>query len=332
MNILILKDGDISSAIMATPALRALHEKGHDIYLLINSGPDAPEIEKIFEDAEYIKEVKGFNSTREKNGDTIISWTVQRSIDICIELFPPGSSFKWLYPYLHCDVIRRAPKELPADKHEVDFDLEMVADLLGESSSTLYDIPRYKFDSVDDILSESKDKIRVIICPNFKKNGIDLKKSWGVGNYAKLINLLPPDFQAILVDDSDGIGVCNFIKHLAPQSVNLAGSLSLKECIAIIDLADVVISNNSYFAHLASGLNKLLMVFFDEKSLEKSRPIGPKAIILKPTAPEHECSPMSPQCGCYCIASIPPESVYNAIVKYILPEIDKEKKVQPIGV
>ena len=51
MNILILKDGDISSAIMATPALRALHEKGHDIYLLINSGPDAPEIEKIFEDA-----------------------------------------------------------------------------------------------------------------------------------------------------------------------------------------------------------------------------------------------------------------------------------------
>jgi ADP-heptose:LPS heptosyltransferase len=186
--------------------------------------------------------------------------------------------------------------------------------------------------TTDILLSPFEDKIKVVICPNYCKDNVDVKNNWGIENYERLINLLPDDFKTFLIDDSDGIGVCNHIKHLAPNTLNLAGLLTFEESMAIINLADIVVSNNSYFAHIAAGLDKHLMVFFNEKFIERSRPVGAKTVILKASAPDHKCQPTTIYNGCFCIGSIPPESVYNAMVKHILPEIDKEKKVQPIGV
>jgi ADP-heptose:LPS heptosyltransferase len=332
MNILILKEGDLGSTIMLTPTIKALNKQGHNVYLIICAGPESSNITNLLYDFEYIEGVRGFDSTRERNGDHTIAWIMQKDIDMCLESYPAGEGFKWLYPYLNCASIRRAPKNTKDIQHEVDVNLGMVRDLISGDCSSLYNVPRYKIDTIDDLFLPYKNKIKVIICPNYKKDGIDIKKHWGVKNYARLINLLADDYQAILIDDSDGIGVCNYIKHLAPKVLNWAGMFTIKECIAAMNFADVIIANNSYFAHIATGIDRPLMAFFDTKSLELSRPIGPKAIILKAEAPEHNCASTSAHDGCFCIGAIPADNVYNAIVKYILPEIDKEKKVQPVGV
>ena len=332
MNILILKDGSPSSSLMLTPVLKALSSSGHSVYLLINSGADFPNMEGLFNDLEYVDGVKGFDATKEKNGDATIAWIVSNKIDVCIESFPSNTGFKWLYPYLDCEAIIRAPRISETHNHEVDINLEMVKNIIGENPSSLYDIPHYSFKHIDALLAPFEDKVKVVVCPSFKKDGIDVKKNWGIENYARFINLLSNDFKVILVDDYEGIGICNHIEHLAPAALNLAGLLNLEECMAAIDSADVVISNDSYLAHLAAGLDKFLMVFFRDDEIEKRRPVGPKTIILKANANEHKCFPASDHDGCFCIGSIPPESVYNAVVKYILPELDKEKKAQPIGV
>jgi len=332
MNILFLKEGDLGGVLMLTPAIRALNKQGHKVYLVVSAGSESDNIQNLLYDFEYIEDVKGFNSTKERNGDNTIAWIVQKKIDICIQSYPGGEGFKWLYPYLNCESIRRAPKKIKDVQHEVDVNLEMVKDLVDQDCGSLYSIPHYKIDVVDNLFDSYKDKIKVILCPNYKKDGVDIKKHWGIVNYARLINLLSDDYQAILIDDSDGIGVCNHINHLAPSALNLAGLLTLKECIAAMNYADVVIANNSYFAHIATGIDKPLMALFDVKSLEAGRPIGPKAIILKSEAPAHDCFSASPHEGCFCVGAIPADNVYNAIVKYILPEIDKEKKKQPVGV
>ena len=138
---------------------------------------------------DWCEDVKGFNSTKERNGDNTIAWIVQNKIDICIQSYPGGEGFKWLYPYLNCESIRRAPKKIKDVQHEVDVNLEMVKDLVDQDCGSLYSIPHYKIDVVDNLFDSYKDKIKVILCPNYKKDGVDIKKHWGIVNYARLINL-----------------------------------------------------------------------------------------------------------------------------------------------
>ena len=331
MNILALYSGSLENIFATLPSLVALSKSGHQVYLLVDGMNASFEVKDILEGSKYIKDFRVFNASKERNGDSVIAWIVSHKIDVCVELFPSGPGFKWLFPYLSCGNIVRSPA-IPEDpKHIVDINIENLKGLVREVDSRLYDLPRYHFDHVEDMMSGFKEKVIVAICPSYKKNTRSLKKNWGVENYSRLINLLPDDTQPILIDDSEGIGVCNHIEHLAPRALNLAGRFSLKEMFAVIEKVDIVISNDCYFAHIAAGLDKHLMVFFDEKSLERSRPIGPRTVILKANSPEHTCVANSETEGCFCIASIPPESVYNAVVKHVLPDLQKNRAPHPVG-
>jgi ADP-heptose:LPS heptosyltransferase len=331
MNILVLKSYGIGNVIMATPMIKALHKSGHNIFLLADTGPLGGPTDKMLEGWECVEEIKPFNTTREKNGDVIISWIFQKKIDLCIQSYPGDSIFDWLYPYLNCP-IRRAPKPSEIAQHEVEYNLDLVKDLVGEDESQLYNIPHHTSSKIDSLMAQYDNKIKIILCPSFKKDGGWAKKNWGVENYAKLINILPEDCQPILVDGPDGIGVCNYIKHHAPRALNMAGLTSIQETVALMNYADIVIANDSGPAHIAAALDKILVVFFGPTSTIKNRPINPKTIILKTNSPDHKCAPTSTWDGCFCIKSLPPETVYNALVQHVFPELDKEKKVQPIGV
>tara|TARA_Y100000590_G_scaffold323211_1_gene366068 strand:+ start:2928 stop:3926 length:999 start_codon:yes stop_codon:yes gene_type:complete len=332
MNVLALYSGEVDKIFVALPALSALHKAGHRVFLLVDASGSSFEVGDILEDLPYIECFKIFDSLKDKNGDVIISWIVKNKIDTCLELFPRSTSFKWLFPYLSCETILRPCQDGPEALHPVDINIKTIGPLVGDVESKLYDMATYSFDSITEMLSPYDQHIVLVICPGYKKDGRSLKSSWGVENYARLINLLPDDVKAFLVDDNEGVGVCNHINHLAPRAVNLAGLLSVKEACAMIGGADIIISNDSHFAHIASALNKHLMVFLSDNNFEKNRPMGPRTVVLKSNSPEHKCTPNSSSEGCFCIASIPAESIYNAIVKHILPDLEKNKTIQPIPV
>jgi heptosyltransferase-2 len=110
-------------------------------------------------------------------------------------------------------------------------------------------------------LSESKNLIA--LCPTAKHK----TKMWLKENFIHLANELIEKHNAtiLLFAAPNEVEYCESIKSAIrnPQSViNFAGKISLLESAALMDLCDVVVTNDSANLHLASALKKNVVAMF----------------------------------------------------------------------
>jgi ADP-heptose:LPS heptosyltransferase len=323
MNILVLKSYGIGNVLMMTPMVRELHAKGHKVFLLYDAGPLGGPTEELLGGWECIEEMKGFDSAKSPNGDKYIQWITKIKPELCIQSFPGDDIFNWFYQYIPCEV-RRAPRPEEFTKHETEYNLDLVRDLVGETDSVLYSMPGSNLDAqpfIPPYLLQHDDKPRVVLCPCFKKEGNWQKKNWGVENFSELARMLvSKGYQPVLVDGPDGIGVCNIINYFCPEAINLAGITSIAETKYVLENAYAVIANDCGPAHMAAALGKTTMVIFGPTSVICKQPMGKDVIVLR-TGIEHDnCKSGRFWDGCYCITKLLPTMVMRAFMQLVVKE------------
>ncbi len=150
----------------------------------------------------------------------------------------------------------------------------------------------------------------IAICPGSINSRA---KRWPVQRYAELADLLIERIDAtiLLIGSREEASVVSAVQAQMKYSpISLAGKTSLEELVGILNSADLVISNDTGPAHIASALGRPTLVIFGPTNPLTTRPLSESAQILR-TPPD--CAPcMLRECPIdhRCMTAIEPEEVF----------------------
>jgi heptosyltransferase-2 len=150
----------------------------------------------------------------------------------------------------------------------------------------------------------------VAICPGSINNRA---KRWSAPNYAALADLLVEKLGAriLLIGSKDEMSVISEVESaMKHRPVSLAGRTTLEELVGILSEADLVISNDTGPAHVASALGRPTLVIFGPTNPLTTRPLSEQAQILRKPP---DCAPcMLRDCPIdhRCMTAIEPGEVF----------------------
>ncbi|MGH7177202.1 MAG: lipopolysaccharide heptosyltransferase I [Tepidisphaeraceae bacterium] len=111
-------------------------------------------------------------------------------------------------------------------------------------------------------------------------------KRWPVERFAAVVEPLARRFglQSVVAGGAD----VNDIAVQIPGAVNLAGRTTLRQLVALLERADLVIANDSGPMHIAAALNRPLVTLFGPTNPDRTGPWGRDDAVLRIDIP---CSP-----------------------------------------
>jgi len=222
-----------------------------------------------------------------------------------------------LYHVLTCN------KPIPVSRkksnlHEAQLNLKLIGPFIGRKDFTLNELPDYygfrKIEPLEEKLKNliSKEKFNLVLHPKSKGSA----REWGLHNFAKLIEILPPEKYEIFVTGTkeEGQLIENEILDKFPKINDLTGKLSLKELISFINEADGLVAASTGPLHIAAALGKYALGIYPPiKPMHPGRwaPVGTKAdyFVL-----DKSCSKCRELDSCECMESIKPEDVKNKLL------------------
>jgi ADP-heptose:LPS heptosyltransferase len=291
---------------------------------VILSLPVISQLKKLFPDAaidflinkknaELIKNYPGINSIiiydEFKNYSEKLRYFENEKYDIAISVFPRfeiallfflsgikhriGTAYRG-YSFLFNEKIYEHRKY--AEKHEAEYNLNLLKLITKDIPLVKEFYFSYTQDESENLNSKLTDfgfslnKKFVIIHPGSKRSA----KDWSIVRFTELTKLLLEefaDFRIVLSGISEESVLTKKIKNESGNSksvIDLAGSLSLRELLILIDKSQLFISNSTGPIHIAGALNKKIIGFYpNEVPMNETRwkPLSEKAIVLKPESP-----------------------------------------------
>ncbi|HEX8776071.1 MAG TPA: lipopolysaccharide heptosyltransferase II [Pyrinomonadaceae bacterium] len=157
----------------------------------------------------------------------------------------------------------------------------------------------------------------VALCPGSTNSRA---KRWPAERYAALADLLIESAGASVAlvgspDEADvSIEVASRMRH---RPIMLTGQTELAEAIAVLSLADVLITNDTGPAHISAALDRPTLVIFGPTVPATTRPFSPQAEIIRRPP---DCAPcMLRDCPIdhRCMTAITPEEVFERALAMI---------------
>jgi heptosyltransferase-2 len=151
----------------------------------------------------------------------------------------------------------------------------------------------------------------VALCPGSTNSRA---KRWPAESYARLADQFVAQAGAniLLIGSPDEVEVSREVKErMQHQPFVLTGRTDLRQAVAVLSLADVLITNDTGPAHIASALNRPTLVIFGPTDPRTTRPYSPLAEIVRRPP---ECAPcMLRDCPIdhRCMTAITPEEVFT---------------------
>lgn len=144
-------------------------------------------------------------------------------------------------------------------------------------------------------------------------------KRWPPEYFASLISRI--NMPVVITGSISDRAIVQEIKDEYPgETIDLCGKTDLKELVALINSARVIISNDSGPMHIATALNKPVIALFGPTDYEKTGPYGwqnnKNLNILRASV---SCSPcLKKKCDDpICMKEITVETVYKTLIKYL---------------
>lgn len=144
-------------------------------------------------------------------------------------------------------------------------------------------------------------------------------KRWPPEYFASLISKI--HMPVVITGGISDIAIVKEIKDESPGNIiDLCGRTDLKELVALIDGARVIVSNDSGPMHIAAALNKPVIALFGPTDYEKTGPYGwqnnKDLNVLRASA---QCSPcFKKRCkDLKCMKGITVETAYKALRRYL---------------
>lgn len=141
-------------------------------------------------------------------------------------------------------------------------------------------------------------------------------KRWPAENFAALADLLKQSEAAVVFLGAPGERdlIDGIIESMHGTAANLAGRTTMIDSMAVMNLSDMVISNDTGSAHLAVAASATVLTIFGPTIPGATAPYGPRAHIIRGTA---ECAPCRhfrcPVPTYPCMKSITPDAVLETV-------------------
>jgi len=116
-------------------------------------------------------------------------------------------------------------------------------------------------------------------------------KNWGVENFRKLLEQLPPDIVVLLTGLKGKKGEIEQLLADMPshQIVNLAGQLTLLELAELMERVHLVVTGDSFPMHLASALHRPMVALFGPTDERLNGPLDSRSVILRSSRECRRC-------------------------------------------
>lgn len=200
------------------------------------------------------------------------------------------------------------------DVHAVDRYLKVAAELGCDTGEVGFPLPLFRESKKIEALKKELDDYAVIV-PGARWE----TKRWPVDRFGRLASLLP--MRSIVIGSSaDAERGREIEASSGGKALSLAGATDLKDLVALLRGARVVITNDSGPLHLAVACKAPTVSLFGATNPQRTGPYGKNNIVLQSAAP---CAP------CYkrrckstrCMAEISVEQVLKAAGKLIGEEL-----------
>lgn len=151
-------------------------------------------------------------------------------------------------------------------------------------------------------------------------------KRWPAEYFAQVIEPLQSrqDLATVIAGSSDAADIAVQLtqaasKNPAARVINAVGKTTLKQLVALIDKASLVIANDSGPMHIASALNKPLIALFGPTNPIRTGPYGRPETVLRM---DIACSPCYTRTCSHmsCMKWISPDAVVKQAMKMTNPE------------
>ncbi len=332
MKIVVRGTNWIGDAVMTIPALRLLRASfpQAEIALLTRSWAEG-----VFRDADFIDRIIGFEASRSKRHDIAVQRRLLRSegFDLAV-LFT--NSFESALAVSLARIPARigyakegrgvfltdaiAIPDWKKQRHEMHYYLNLVAEAAlrfggaktepdGSTELPVSEIRRTA--ALETLRACGIDADRPIVVLGVGSTNSNAKR-WPASGYARLSDMFAARFGAktVLLGSKDEIGVAEKVAEAAEhRPLILSGRTNLAEAVALLSVADIMISNDMGLAHVAPAVGTKTLVIFGPTDDRTTRPIGSE-IIRKP----FDCAPcMLRECPIdhRCMTSITPEEVFE---------------------
>lgn len=327
----------VGDVVMTIPALRALRRLWPEAQITLATRPST---KAIFDGADFLEDIL----ICEGNVITQARQWRRHSFDLAVLLqnaFAPaliarlaGIPARVGYATQHRGWLLTNPLPVPEwrdSRHESFYYLQIIAEL-----ERLFHAPEpASIDSLEQQLefaltvSEGRkaeatklllsagvrdDRPVVALCPGSINSRA---KRWPVERYATLADRLVDELGAevVLIGSSAELEVSQFVAAQMKQTpVVLTGTTDLEQAIAVLSLVDLLITNDTGPAHVASALNRPTLVIFGPTNPLTTRPLSSSGEIIRHPP---ECAPcMLRDCPIdhRCMIAISPAEVFERAV------------------
>jgi len=139
-------------------------------------------------------------------------------------------------------------------------------------------------------------------------------KRWKPERFAAIAHALQHrGLRVLLCGDAHDRATTAEVAGQVPNSVDHAGRTSLGEAAGLAELAAVVLSNDSGFAHLAAAVGAPTVVLFGSTSSAWTAPLGPRVRVVQHAPPCAPCFQRTCRIGYGCLEAIATAEVQRAI-------------------
>lgn len=330
----------VGDAVMTIPALRQLRRLFPKAHITLATRDWA---EGLFAGADYLDELQVHEGSGLRSVVQQVRQWRKRNFDLAVLL--PNSLETALVASLARVPLRIGyatdgrqallthPLALPEwrqSKHEVFYYLKIIAELewLSRQEQTFLDTqPDGSLEVSDARKSVARDFLRehgvergnavVALCPGSINSRA---KRWPTERYAALADQLVDEVGAkvLLVGSSGETDVSLEVsRQMRNQPVMLTGKTDLAELIAILSLVDLLVTNDTGPAHIASALGRPTLVIFGPTNPLTTRPFSPFGEIVREPP---DCAPcMLRDCPIdhRCMTAITPADVFERARKLL---------------
>lgn len=162
----------------------------------------------------------------------------------------------------------------------------------------------------------------IIMCPSAEYGP---SKRWPIEYFAKLANnLVQKGFSVLLLGSNKDDPLVNQILSLIEANsidkiINACGKTNLADCVDLLSLGSIAITNDTGLMHIASAVNTSVIAIYGSTTPKFTPPLSKKAHILKMDISCSPCFQRTCKFGHYhCLKFVTPEMVYEKINSIIV--------------
>jgi len=336
-NIVVRGTNWVGDAMMTVPALREIRRLFPEAHITLATRPWA---KGLFSGAEFIDELQVHEGSGLRSVVQQVREWRKQSFDLAI-LFPNSLETALVaslarvplrigYATDGRQALLTHALELPewrSVKHEVFYYLQIVAELewLIKHEQTFFNrqpdgslnISSGRQAAARDFLrshgggSSNDGRVLIALCPGSINSRA---KRWPAERYAELGDRLIEELQAevILIGSAAEVDVSHAVsRQMRKQPVVLTGQTDLAQLVAILSQVDLLVTNDTGPAHIASALGRPTLVIFGPTNPLTTRPFSPYGQVLRQPP---DCAPcMLRDCPIdhRCMTAITPADVFE---------------------